>query len=447
MNTRLLHWVARVLTVTLLAPSVGPVLAQTGTCTRLSEVCVEGPATKVISGYPVTRDCWRFQAEHNCRTAALQSDCGPLSADPACGPVGTNCVDTDANGQCVLFEVRYQCALPGPTRTVLDCGGRTFCLDGKCLDTSYPPDTDFARVISGMELAREAGTYFDVNTSTLFRGEGASCSHKLFGLSNCCKGNAGGGKDFSNQGLVAQAGWAVGKQVLDVGSYYVYDTLYSNFGNGFATKGLGAALGILGADGAFNPTLGFYGFNVAFNAQATGVALGSVSTSAGTFTFAFDPWSFAIAVVITIIIDMMECSEDEQKTALKRGQNLCHFVGSYCASKALNACVTKKEGHCCFNSRLARIINEQGRAQIGKGWGSGESPDCSGFTLAQIEALDFAAMDLAEFFGEIQAKALSEAQVSAQNSTLLNQKVQDYFTSSPRLPAYEAVTPWQPPGR
>jgi conjugal transfer mating pair stabilization protein TraN len=50
---------------------------------------------------------------------------------------------------------------------------------------------------------------------------------------------------------------------------------------------------------------------------------------------------------------------------------------------------------------LARIVNEQGRVQIGKGWGGAQSPDCSGFTVAQLQTLDFAAMDLSEFYASL----------------------------------------------
>ena len=91
---------------------------------------------------------------------------------------------------------------------------------------------------------------------------------------------------------------------------------------------------------------------------------------------------------------------------MKEGAGLCHSVGTYCSSciRILGHCVSCIEhttGKCCFNSRLARIINEQGRVQVGKGWGSGESPDCSGFTIAQLQSLDFAAMDLTEFYASI----------------------------------------------
>ncbi|AVL47373.1 hypothetical protein CEP74_06175 [Campylobacter jejuni subsp. doylei] len=55
-----------------------------------------------------------------------------------------------------------------------------------------------------------------------------------------------------------------------------------------------------------------------------------------------------------------------------------------------------------FTSKLARIINEQGRPQLAKGWGSAESPECKGFTPEEFQKLDFSKIDMSEFFGEIQ---------------------------------------------
>ncbi len=121
---------------------------------------------------------------------------------------------------------------------------------------------------------------------------------------------------------------------------------------------------------------------------------------------AFDPWSLAIAVVIYIVMSLTSCSEGEGKLAMKEGAGLCHATGSYCSSclRILGACVSCLEhttGKCCFNSKLARIINEQGRRQFGKGWGGAQTPDCSGFTLFQLQSMDFAAMDLSEFYASI----------------------------------------------
>lgn len=65
------------------------------------------------------------------------------------------------------------------------------------------------------------------------------------------------------------------------------------------------------------------------------------------------------------------------------------------------SCITHTTTKCCFNSVLARIINEQGRLQVAKWWGTAEAPDCSGFTIAQLQSLNFAQMDLTEFYASI----------------------------------------------
>ena len=93
---------------------------------------------------------------------------------------------------------------------------------------------------------------------------------------------------------------------------------------------------------------------------------------------------------------------------MKRDARLCVEFGDYC-SRCITvfgrcvACLERTKSFCCFNSHLARIINEQGRRQIGKTWGSNtaQNPDCSGFSVAQLQSLDFSRMDLSEFYAEI----------------------------------------------
>ena len=93
----------------------------------------------------------------------------------------------------------------------------------------------------------------------------------------------------------------------------------------------------------------------------------------------------------------------EQILAMKRDNRLCHGVGSYCSSRLpiIRVCIETTESYCCFNSRLARILNEQGRAQLGRGWGGPQNPDCGGFTVTQLQSLDFSRMNLTEFYAEI----------------------------------------------
>ena len=87
---------------------------------------------------------------------------------------------------------------------------------------------------------------------------------------------------------------------------------------------------------------------------------------------------------------------------MKREARLCVDIGEYCSSNSIfGACTKRTRTHCCFNSRLSRIINEQGRTQLGTPWGSAQNPRCDGFTIAELQRLNFAAMDLTEFYADI----------------------------------------------
>jgi conjugal transfer mating pair stabilization protein TraN len=95
----------------------------------------------------------------------------------------------------------------------------------------------------------------------------------------------------------------------------------------------------------------------------------------------------------------------------------------------IRTCIEQTQSYCCFNSRLARIINEQGRSQVGKSWGSGESPDCSGFTTAEFERLDFSRIDMSEFIQEISSSVrIPSASSFGQNvQGTVQQRVNSYY--------------------
>ena len=90
----------------------------------------------------------------------------------------------------------------------------------------------------------------------------------------------------------------------------------------------------------------------------------------------------------------MSCTEDERDLARARAENLCHYVGDWCSSKIVvlgveMGCSETTQTYCCYNGLLGKAIAEGGRSQISKGWGSPSSPDCSGFTPAQLSSIDF----------------------------------------------------------
>lgn len=98
---------------------------------------------------------------------------------------------------------------------------------------------------------------------------------------------------------------------------------------------------------------------------------------------------------------LAKCSAGEKQLGEMKQQGLCHYVGSYDDGDWWN----KKEykGYCCFSSKLARLTHEGGRPQIGLSWGSGESPNCRGFTEEEFQRLDFDEIDLTEYYQDIES--------------------------------------------
>ncbi len=367
-----------------------PNLAAGGRCTASAtsaEVCTHGPATQLIDGAPVTRDCWEYSRSLTCAGWVPADPCAELVA-AGCTPQDSSCLHSDpATGACRMVEERFSCPRPAETVTSASgCPTQTFCLNGNCFDTAAPADADFARSITMLEAGRQAGVYLDTDRMEVFRGEGNRCRDRLF--TNCCSADTRGG---SMHNLA----------VLGMGSRLVYDLLMNPGNQRFVQQGLQALLMGQGFVGSFSS----YGITVAVNGAA--LPAGSVALYSGeSVVVAFDPWTLAVAAVFYAALSLTSCNEDEARLAMKEGAGLCHSVGDWCSTclRVLGSCVSCTErttSKCCFNSRLARIINEQGRQQLGKGWGDERSPDCSGFTVAQLQALDFAAMDLSEFYASL----------------------------------------------
>ncbi|CAL7960262.1 hypothetical protein MIDIC_10047 [Alphaproteobacteria bacterium] len=63
--------------------------------------------------------------------------------------------------------------------------------------------------------------------------------------------------------------------------------------------------------------------------------------------------------------------------------------------------------YCCFDSRLAKEINVQAidKGLVKKGWGTPESPNCSGFSVEELQNTDFSQIDFS-FMAEEMIKVL-----------------------------------------
>ena len=91
---------------------------------------------------------------------------------------------------------------------------------------------------------------------------------------------------------------------------------------------------------------------------------------------------------------------------------------------------------------MARIIQVEGRKQLGIAWGDKKNPDCRALTLEEIQRIDFSKIDFSELFNELRSKAESvanskkeEIKTKAQNyrstpnemSELINKKIRKFY--------------------
>ena len=411
--------------------------------------------------------CYQQTNTYACLDGTSTSDCGQYSSNPNCSAQTSTCENTLPNGTCAVNQQTYSCmTTPASTTTTNNCSGQTFCQGGNCFNTGHPNDTAFATATALTEAGREGGVYNQ--NGVIFTGIPESCRIRLFGLANCCKTN-GGGSGYSNNAVMGVA-MQVGGEAFSAGSKYVYDALYNDAPK-FMQSGITALTGSTGtALNGFSPSVGLYGLSVSYTgfagaattaasgaagAAAAGAAAGgaadaaassslfsslaasynaaTVSTSVGDFAFAFNPYALAFTVAIMVVEDLTKCDTQEQMLGLKRGQNLCTYVGTYC-SESINLlvasiCMENTQSYCCYNSLLAKLINEQGRAQIGKAYGSAQSPDCSGFTTAQFAQIDFSKIDLSQFTAQIMASVVPpNADGITQNAHgVVQQKIQNYY--------------------
>lgn len=117
-----------------------------------------------------------------------------------------------------------------------------------------------------------------------------------------------------------------------------------------------------------------------------------------------------------------QCDIQDQQSAQLADSSYCIDLGEYCAEKWIFGCVQKAEAYCCFNSKLSRIIQEQGRPQIPSmgGFGSKTNPNCRGFTIEEFQALDFSKIDMSSYYADFRMDSQSMIMTNAQDNAHAN---------------------------
>lgn len=98
-----------------------------------------------------------------------------------------------------------------------------------------------------------------------------------------------------------------------------------------------------------------------------------------------------------------KCTKDEMTLMEKRNKNVCVHVGRV-QKKVAGVVTLTKHRFCCFGDILDKVVQVEGRKQLGIGFGSGPNPDCRGLTLEEIQKIDWSKIDFSEFINELKVK-------------------------------------------
>jgi len=101
---------------------------------------------------------------------------------------------------------------------------------------------------------------------------------------------------------------------------------------------------------------------------------------------------------------LANCNSDEMAIGKAKAKKVTVLVGEACNKAVLGVCVQKKQAYCVFGGKLARIIQEQGRRdQLHVSFGSGDSPNCRGITVPELQAINFDLINFQDFYSDLMA--------------------------------------------
>jgi hypothetical protein len=382
--------------------------------------------------------------------------CQELQARPDCTFLSRACGHQLSNGSCLYNENTYSCGAPtrytSPTyREVNICNSSLSCMGEDCILNSGTDGAvdlaDAAAKLAAVDMLLTdmscsvdpsgATAEADMQSCQLFQGEAQSCKKVALGLANCCR-NASGvnmadyiqlafavsrvartveGTAFQNP---LTSAWA-GLEDMTRNSFSeltrplteAWDSIIGN--SGVTANGAGAVsveaikqtmmrnaaqwtanvFGDQAANAIFQINGGAaVGIDGLIQPGTIGLTQGAASVMSAVMT------AYTIYVLVNVLVNILfACTEGEAELQVRKTLKSTHEIGTYCSTRFLGACITKRTMHCMFNSPLSRIFNEQARSQLGMSWGTPEAPNCQGISLAQFQNIDMERIDLSEWTG------------------------------------------------
>ncbi|MGI9296693.1 MAG: conjugal transfer protein TraN [Gammaproteobacteria bacterium] len=174
----------------------------------------------------------------------------------------------------------------------------------------------------------------------------------------------------------------------------------------------------------------------AYAAYSTSLASGGTVASAASAGAAagqaqalatLGPWGLVSAAVVFVVTEFIlgSCSPADLETGMLNNSGYCYETGEYCKEDWFGFCAQRAKTMCCFNSKLARIVHEQGRSQL-VSFATVPPQDCRGFTPEEFSRLDWSAMDLSEYLEDITKNVMDLPTVKVHIETKVDEFYEGY---------------------
>jgi conjugal transfer mating pair stabilization protein TraN len=370
-------------------------------CSRTSDEVLIGAQTRIINGLSVTRDPWQRRETWVCNRSDVVDSCGPVAG---CTLIAKSCGSYSPDGRCTLDTNRYRCENEVTDLTPVDLpkdwtGGTlkdNACPssgNGACTKTgTLCSQAGQTRLIDGVAVTPSCWQETDSFTCEETGGTASSCSPpsgctyigqtclddvpddqcKAWDNRYSCRA------DISETTNSCKAKVCVGDICIgsdDEADSDMADAMSKLLVAKLASNDVSQSLTIFKGT-PMRCRKALFGFNNCCKDSGWGQDLG-----------------------------LAQCSEEEKTLITRQEAKSVHYVGTYCSKKSFfGICREKAMRYCAFDGALARIVQQAGRPQLGKGWGTPANADCSGFTVEEFENLDLTNVDFSEFTTELMAK-------------------------------------------
>ena len=331
-------------------------------CVIEHEKCLEPAETRNINGKDVFKECWKWDRQYYCKQNSFIDECKDLKA--RCKEKSRECISYDKEKNCEHWDVNFECEEKSADK--VDCIGSKFCLGGVCEDSERFRPNNFGENI---------GTLIALANMKKEGMEGCECPKDK--KENCktedidpksCKFFKG----TEHKCMKVRGQWVT--YAIAAASIYMAWTglstgVFSALGSGGNFANMGAA-----AQAKF------------VAAQAAKVALAGMAR--------VDCCSMSGVLAAA-------CGGKAIDLKVKKQQRFCVKVGRY--KKKLGLIVVTS--YCCFKSKLMRVIQEQGRKQLGLSFGTAKNPDCRGLNLEEIQRINWDKIDWSEVIKDFKEEA------------------------------------------